>query len=74
MESIEDNFLAVSRKSLGLLPALVKTIGILGIDSFRAVLKSVLKVVLVYPLRLVSMFVRAVKKSMGMKLKPSMKE
>lgn len=58
------------RKSLGLIPALMKTLGILGIDSFRTVLKSVLKVVLVYPLRLVSMLARAVKLRLGMKVKP----
>lgn len=62
------------RKSLGMVPALMNTMGILGIDSFRAVVMTVLKLVLIYPLRLVSKVVRAIRKSLGMKVKLSMTE
>lgn len=64
------------RKSIGLIPSILKTAGILGVDSARAVLKNSLKVVLLYPLRLFGMIVRNVKKMLGMKVtqKPSLKE
>lgn len=61
-------------KTLGLLPSLFKTCAILSIDSFRGVLLNVLKIVLVYPLRIVSKTIRAVKKALGMKVRPSMTE
>ena len=62
------------RNSLGVVPALMKTMGILGIDSFRSVFVTVLRLVLIYPLRLVSKVVRGIRKSLGMKVKPSMTE
>jgi len=40
-------------QSMGLLKSMGKTASILGIDALRAVLKNVLKVVLIYPLTLV---------------------
>ena len=61
-------------KTLGLLPSLFKTGAILSIDSFRAVMLNILKIVLVYPLRLIGKTVRAVKKTLGMNVRPSLTE
>ncbi|KAL7525945.1 hypothetical protein ACHAXR_001235 [Thalassiosira sp. AJA248-18] len=58
----------------GLVPSVIKTVGILSIDAFRAVFKNILKIVFVYPLRVVGAFVRTVKKMLGMKVKPSLRE
>jgi hypothetical protein len=63
------------KKSVGgILPSIVETTRILSIDIFRAVIKNVFKVVLVFPLRLVGSLVTKVKKMLGMKVKPSLRE
>ena len=62
------------KHSMGIVPSICKTLGILSIDSFRAVVKNVLKIVVVYPLRVVGAIVRIVKKMLGMKVKPSLRE
>ena len=65
----------IRSKSIGLLPSIFKTAGILGVDSFRAVFKQTLTITLLYPLRLVGFVVRYVKKALGMKVKlPPLKE
>lgn len=62
------------KQSMGTLSSIAKTMGILSIDAFRTVMKNVLKVVLVYPLRVLGAFVRLVKQMLGMKVKPSLRE
>ena len=62
------------KESMGIIPSVCKTLGILAIDSFRAVVFTVLKIVLVYPLRLVGAMVKSIKKMLGMKVKPSLRE
>ena len=63
------------KKSVGgIVPSIVETFRILSIDVFRAVLKNVLKIVLVYPLRLVGAVVTKVKRMLGMKVKPTLRE
>lgn len=62
------------RGSTGLVPSIAKTLGILSIDAFRSVLGSVLKVLIVYPLRIVGTLVRMVKRMLGLKVKPSLRE
>ncbi len=62
------------RDSMGLFKSFAKTAGILSVDTFRAVMKNTLKIVLLYPIRLLGATIRAVKKAMGMKVKPSMRE
>lgn len=62
------------KKSMGTLLSIFKTGGILSIDIFRAVIKNVLKVVLVYPFRLVGKVIRMIKQMMGMKERPSLRE
>jgi hypothetical protein len=61
------------RKSMGLIPSIFKTVGILGVDSARTIFKWALKVIFVYPLRFMSMIVFTVQKALGMKVtkKPS---
>jgi len=56
------------RKSMGLIPSIFKTVGILGVDSARTILKSALKVIFVYPLKLMSMIVFTIQKTLGMKV------
>lgn len=64
-----------SRKtSMGSFPSIIKTMGILSVDACRAVILSVLKIVLLYPLRVIGMFVKKVKQMLGMKVKPSLRE
>mmetsp|Transcript_19382 Transcript_19382/g.35106 ORF Transcript_19382/g.35106 Transcript_19382/m.35106 type:complete len:489 (+) Transcript_19382:243-1709(+) len=58
----------------GCIPSVFKTLGILTVDSFRAVALSVLKVVLLYPLRVVGAVVRKVKQMLGLTVKPSLRE
>ncbi len=48
------------RQSMGLISSVGKTLSILGIDTFRAVLTNVLKVALVYPLTFIRKFFKAV--------------
>lgn len=62
------------KESMGVIPSVCKTLGILAVDSFRAVVKNVLKIVLVYPLRFVGTMVKSIKKMLGMKVKPSLRE
>ena len=63
------------KKSVGgILPSIVETTRILSIDIFRAVIKNVFKVALVFPLRVVGALVTKVKKMLGMKVKPSLRE
>ena len=62
------------RKSIGLVPSILKTAGIVGIDSARAILKNSLKLVFLYPLRFIGAIIKNVKKALGMKVKPSMRE
>jgi len=61
-------------KSIGLAASICKTAGIIGVDSARSIVKNILKVAFLYPLRLVGAFVKMVKKAMGMKVKPSLRE
>jgi hypothetical protein len=61
-------------KSIGLAASVCKTAGIIGVDSARSIVKNILKVAFLYPLRLVGAFVKMVKKAMGMKVKPSLRE
>ena len=60
--------------SMGLVKSLSKTVGILSVDVMRGVIKNTLKIALVYPLRLLGATVRAIKKALGMKVKPSLRE
>ena len=62
------------KHSMGIVPSICKTLGILSIDAFRAVVKNALKIVVVYPLRVVGAIVRIVKQMLGMKVKPSLRE
>jgi hypothetical protein len=62
------------RKSMGLVLSVLKTVGIISVDSARTIFKLALKVTLLYPLRLLGMIVLTIKKALGMKVKPSMKE
>ena len=62
------------KESMGLFKSCVKTAGILSVDILRGVVKNTLKIVLLYPIRLLGATVRAVKKAMGMKVKPSLRE
>lgn len=60
------------RKSIGWIPSVLKTMGILGVDSARTILRGMLKVTLLYPLRLLGMMVFTIKKLLGIKVnKPS---
>ena len=61
-------------KSIGWIPSIGKTVGILSVDSFRGILKNFLKVLFLLPFRLVGKVVVMVKKALGMKVKPSLKE
>jgi len=61
-------------KSIGWAASICKTAGIIGVDSARSVVKNLLKVVFLYPLRLVGGLVKMVKKALGMKVKPSLRE
>ena len=59
----------------GFVPSLLKAAAIVGIDSFRTALGTVLKVCLFYPFVLLGKFVKIIKKRVfGMKVKelPSM--
>mmetsp|Transcript_3083 Transcript_3083/g.6281 ORF Transcript_3083/g.6281 Transcript_3083/m.6281 type:complete len:430 (+) Transcript_3083:254-1543(+) len=62
------------RMAMGLLPSVMKTLGIIGIDAFRTGLKTLLKIVFVYPSKLVFATVRNCRKMLGMKAKPSSAE
>ena len=62
------------RNSVGVIPSLLKTASIIGVDSARAVTKTTLKFIFLYPLRLVGLIVRNVKMMLGMKVKPSLRE
>lgn len=64
----------VRKGSMGTIPSLVKTAGILGVDSFRSVVGTALRIVLVYPLRLLGTITRTVKKALGMKVKVPLRE
>ena len=62
------------RKSIGILPSIAKTAGIIAVDSTRTIVKQALKLVFLYPLRIVGFIVRNMKKALGMKVKPRMTE
>ncbi len=62
------------RKSIGLIPSLFKTAGIIGVDSARTTFFTALKVTFLYPLRFIGIIIRNVKKMLGMKVKPSLRE
>ena len=62
------------KKSIGLVPSITKTLSIIGVDTSRTVFKTALKVIFVYTLRLFGGVIRTIKKMLGMKVKPSMKE
>lgn len=62
------------RMAMGLLPSVMKTLGIIGIDVFRTGLKTLLKIVFVYPSRLLGAIVRNCRKMLGIKAKPSLAE
>lgn len=55
------------RKSMGLIPSIFKTVGILGVDSARSIFKEVLKVIFVYPFRFVRKIVFTIQKALGIK-------
>ena len=59
----------VRKRSMGVVASVFKTIGILGVDSFRMVVGSALRIVLVYPLRFVGATIRMIRKALGMKVK-----
>lgn len=58
----------------GMLSSIIQTLSILSVDAFRAVVKNALKIAVVYPLRLVGVVVTKVKKMLGVKVKPSLRE
>ena len=60
--------------SMGLVKSFSKTVGILSVDVMRGVIKNTLKIALVYPLQLLGATVRVIKKALGMKVKPSLRE
>lgn len=62
------------KNSIGLIPSLMKTASIIGVDSARTLAKTSLRVIFLYPLRLFGLVVRNVKKMLGMKVKPSLRE
>jgi hypothetical protein len=62
------------KKSIGIVPSIAKTAGIIAVDSTRTVVKQALKLVFLYPLRIVGFIVRSIKKALGMKVKPRMTE
>lgn len=64
----------IRRKGSGLIPAVGKTLSIIGGDAFIWAVKNALKVVLFYPLRLFFTIFRRVKKLLGMKVNPPMTE
>jgi hypothetical protein len=62
------------KESMGLFKSCAKTAGILSVDILRGAFKNVLKIALVYPLRLLGATIRVGKKAMGMNVKPSLRE
>jgi len=62
------------KESMGLFKSCAKTAGILSVDILRGAFKNVLKIALVYPLRLLGATIRMGKKAMGMNVKPSLRE
>ncbi len=62
------------RRAMGLIPSIMKTLGIIGIDTLRTALKTVLKIVFVYPSRLLTTIVRNCGKMLGINAKPSLAE
>ncbi len=58
----------------GVVPSMIQTFRILSVDVFRAAFKNVLKVAVVYPVRLVGAVVTKVKTLLGMRVKPSLRE
>ncbi|KAK1749164.1 complex I intermediate-associated protein 30 [Skeletonema marinoi] len=62
------------KESMGMFKSCAKTAGILSVDILRSVIKTTLKIVLLYPIRLIGATIRAMKKAMGMKVKPSLRE
>ena len=62
------------RGSRGIVSSICKTLSILAIDAFRAVIKNVLRVAILYPLRAVGYVVKKIKLLLGMKVKPSLRE
>ena len=62
------------KQNMGLIPSIAKTLGILTVDVLRTVLKTALKIVFLYPLRLIGGIFWTIKKMLGMKVKPSLKE
>lgn len=62
------------RKSIGIVPSIAKTTGIIAVDSTRTVVKQVLKLIFLYPLRIIGFIVRSIKKALGMEVKKEMTE
>ena len=62
------------RKNMGLISSIIKTCGILSVDSFRAVIGSALRILFVYPLNFARVFIRNVKKALGMNVKVPLRE
>ena len=56
------------KESTGLFKSCFKTAGILSVDIMRSVFKTTLKIVLLFPIRLVIAIIRSGKKAMGMKV------
>merc|ERR1711966_404357 len=62
------------RRHMGRIPAALKTLGILSADASRTVAFSCLKVALVYPLRALGAIARGVRRLLGMKVNPPLRE
>jgi len=60
--------------SMGVVPSLFKAMGILAVDALRTVVLTCLKVAVLYPVRVAGKFVTIVKKALGMKVKPPLRE
>lgn len=62
------------RGSMGTILSVFKTLSILTIDSFRSVVGTVLRIALVFPLRLIRAVIRTLMKALGMKVKVPIRE
>jgi hypothetical protein len=60
--------------SMGTFSSIMKIASILSVDSFRSVVGTTLRFALVYPLRLIGVIVRTIKKALGMKVKVPLRE
>ena len=58
----------------GMLQSVAETARILGVDALRSVVGTVLRVGVVYPLRLIGAIANAMKRMAGVKIEPSLRE